>query len=141
MKVVVDASVAIKWVIRNPVVEANVDQALMLLRAIRSHAVDALVPPHFKAEVLAVVARARPQMLPLMFRIFSSIPVEVVESDALYWRACRLSVELQHHLFDTLYHAAAFETEAIFVTADEAYCSKAAGLGSVRLLSEFSLET
>lgn len=141
MKIVVDASVAIKWVIRNPIVEPDVDQALLLLRAIRSNGVEALVPPHFKAEVLAVLARARPQMVPLMFGILSSIPLEVVEGDPLYRRACSLSIELQHHLFDTLYHAAALEREAVFVTADELYCSKAAPVGSICPLSEFSLDS
>lgn len=46
------------------------------------------------------------------------------------------------HLFDTLYHAVALETEgAVLVTADERYYSKARRVGGVRLLREWEKAT
>lgn len=55
-------------------------------------------------------------------------------------RAMQLSQQLGHHLFDTLYHAVALETEgALLVTADDSYRVKAqqGGLGRIVALSEW----
>lgn len=46
-------------------------------------------------------------------------------------RAMRLSHELEHHLFDTLYHAVALEEDAVLVTADRRYASKARECGNI----------
>lgn len=48
----------------------------------------------------------------------------------MYLKAVQLSVQLNHHLFDTIYHAAALtHPSAILITADEKYRLKAASLG------------
>lgn len=52
----------------------------------------------------------------------------------------QLSRRLGHHLFDTLYHAVAFEENTTLVTADERYYNKASVLGSIMLLGDFSRE-
>lgn len=53
-------------------------------------------------------------------------------------RACRLSIELNHHLFDTLYHAVALETaDTVLVTADWHYLDKARHLGRIISLEEW----
>ena len=57
---------------------------------------------------------------------------------ALYKRAAHLSVQLKHHLFDTLYHAVALENDATLVTADDAYFAKAYRLGNIKLLTSFA---
>jgi predicted nucleic acid-binding protein len=44
-----------------------------------------------------------------------------VSSRAAYRRAVEIAVALNHHLFDTLYHAVALEEGATLVTADEAF--------------------
>ena len=54
-------------------------------------------------------------------------------------RAADLSIALNHHLFDTLYHAVALEEGATLVTADETYYGKAKDLGSVELLAGFAI--
>lgn len=138
MKVVIDASVAIKWVIRQPATEPNVDEALMILRGIRNRAIEALAPAHFPAEVLAVVARTRPHRVPITFGILRSAQIEIVSTETALRRAAHLTISLQHHMFDTLYHAVALETGAALVTADQAYFTKARSLGSIQLLSSFS---
>lgn len=51
--------------------------------------------------------------------------------------AMALAVNLEHHLFDTLYHAVAIESGATLVTADERYYRKAAHHGSIVLLENF----
>ena len=53
--------------------------------------------------------------------------------------AGRLAVTLNHHLFDTLYHATALsQPNAALVTADERYFSKAAALGQIVRLRDWS---
>ena len=54
-------------------------------------------------------------------------------------RAADMSIALNHHLFDTLYHAVALEEGAMLVTADNAYFSKVKDLGGVQLLADFAM--
>ncbi|MEA1053991.1 hypothetical protein U5801_29875, partial [Lamprobacter modestohalophilus] len=64
---------------------------------------------------------------------------QIVDNQFTYELAIDLSIRLRHHLFDTLYHAAAMRTgDAILVTADETYYNKARHLGDIVLLSDFS---
>lgn len=137
MRLAVNASVAIKWIIRDPHTEPDADKAVAILRAIRGHSVEALAPPHWTAEVLAVITRARPQRIPITFGILGSFPFEEVSGEVIYRRAASLSIDLNHHLFDTLNHAVALERDATLVTADERYFDKAAGLGSVMMLADW----
>jgi predicted nucleic acid-binding protein len=55
-------------------------------------------------------------------------------------RALALMMELDHHLFDTLYHAVALEAPgaAVLVTADRRYFDKARHLGRIVWLPDWS---
>ncbi len=139
MRLVVDASVAAKWAIRDPTVEPDADKAVAILRAIRSRTIDAIEPQHWVPEVLSVIARARPQRVPLVLGILSTLSFAEVRQFAIYRRAADMSIALNHHLFDTLYHAVALEERAMLVTADNAYFSKAKDLGGVQLLADFAM--
>ena len=56
-----------------------------------------------------------------------------------YTRAIDLACQLQHHLFDTLYHAVALSIPgAVLVTADRRYFDKAQHLGQIAWLADFS---
>lgn len=55
----------------------------------------------------------------------------------LYKRAANLAQTLDHHLFDTLYHAVAPDRGGTLVTADEHYWRKARELGGVVRLAEW----
>lgn len=63
----------------------------------------------------------------------------ILGSYEVHRRAATMAVELNHHLFDTLYHAVALETGATLVTADERYFVKAQGIGNILLLRDFKL--
>ena len=58
----------------------------------------------------------------------------------VYRRAVQLSRQLDHHLFDALYHAVAFEEDTTLITADARYYNKASVLGNIILLADFSRE-
>ena len=54
--------------------------------------------------------------------------------------ACDLAIRLNHHVFDTLYHAVALLTsETTLVTADRRYFDKAQSSGRILLLSNLAL--
>jgi predicted nucleic acid-binding protein len=131
MRVVIDASVVVKWVFPESAEEENVGEALALLAAIQNGRVDPLQPPHWLAEVAAVVTRLRPEIADPVLDLLDSMELPVANDLVLFKRASRMATELDHHLFDTLYHAVAWEYEGLLVSADDRYVRKAKRLGRV----------
>ena len=139
MILTLDASVVVKWHIASPE-ERDGEQAMLLLDAILDGALRLVEPPHALAEIAAVLSRLLPEDAQSRFdeiaRIFAN--GKTVSGNAVYERAIGISRRLDHHLFDTLYHAAAMESGATLVTADERYFRKAENLGAILLLERFS---
>lgn len=139
MRVVADASVVVKWLLPVRDDERDIEQALGLLRAVRSDEVSLYEPPHWLAEAAAVVTRLSAATAEQDISDLHAMAIRVVNSEEVYLTASRLSRELGHHLFDTLYHAVALSVDAaILVTADERYFAKAGRRGRVVLLRKFS---
>ena len=138
MRIVVDASVALKWFL-SPVSEPDADMSKAVLLAIQSKNLEAVAPPHWLAEVLGVLARSAPDRISNALEIVYGLDVVVVSDRHTHERAANLAVQLNHHLFDTLYHAVAFEMDATLITADEVYFCKAQGLGRIQRLSTFAV--
>jgi predicted nucleic acid-binding protein len=136
MRLVVDASVALKWFLSAN--EANVNEARAVAAAIERGGTDLFAPPHWTAEVAAVLARIEPSVLEDALLLLHDMRPTTVGSMQLLKRAADISVALNHHLFDTLYHAVALEEGATLVTADEVYFAKAKDLGAIVPLAEFA---
>lgn len=137
---VVDASVAVKWALPGPRGESYQVQALALLQDIRQGNCQVLQPPHWLAEVGAVLTRLAPEHSLDLFQAFLAMELPMTTEWAVYEEACRLAVNLKHHLFDTLYHAVALHSsDTIFITADARYFRKASGLGRIIELKNFPL--
>ncbi len=135
MTVVLDASVAVKWFLADAAGEDPVDQAMNILRQVASGEKRLLQPPHFVAEVAAVLARLKPRQALDDVLDLLDIEFETADDPGIYARALELAVRHQHHVFDTLYHAVALETPgAEFITADGRYHEKARSEGRIRLL-------
>jgi predicted nucleic acid-binding protein len=136
---VVDASVALKWFLRLRDDEADTDRALALLGCVEDEHIQLIQPPHFIAEVGAVLAREKPleamdDMLDLL-----DMDLQRIDLPEVHLTALELSIRYRHHLFDTLYHAVALHIpDALLITADRRYYDKAADEGHVVLLSEWS---
>ena len=138
-RIVVDASVAIKWLLPDRSNEADSDQALALLSGVREGTVDLIQPPHWLAEVAAVLTRLSPQTVDDDVSDLYALEIPVLDTPGMYLTACELARSLGHHLFDTLYHAVALEMDATFlVTADQQYYRKASARGAIVLLSGFA---
>ena len=122
---------------RDPALEADFEKAVRLLRGIRAHEIEVIQPPHWMLEVASVIVRARPQRVSLMLGILSTLPFTESGLLASYRKAAEIAIRLNHHLFDTLYHAVALEERATLVTADQAHFGKAKDLGKIELLADF----
>ncbi len=138
MIVVADASVAIKWFLSDSLAEDHTDIALAIFEAAVLGRIQLLQPVHFIAEVAAVLARIKPAEAQSDLLDLIAIERRTVDSPEVYATAVALATQLNHHLFDTLYHALALETpSAMFVTADRRYFDKAKHLGQIALLPDF----
>ena len=140
MILVVDASVALKWFFRERPEEPDREPAVEILEGIDNNIVQMIQPPHFFAEVAAVLAREQPSSVAEQLEDLWQIRWEVAESASVYALAAELSMRFRHHLFDTLYHAAALSSrDATLITADDKYYEKARDQGRIARLADFAL--
>jgi predicted nucleic acid-binding protein len=137
VKLVVDASVALKWFLRGHPTELHVEQAETVEAAIEQGATELFAPVHWTSEVISVLARTKPDSVDDALLFLRDVRPIVISGTPVLKRAADLSIDLNHHLFDTLYHAVALEEGATLVTADEAYFNKAKELGAIQLLRDF----
>ncbi|MBK7005912.1 MAG: type II toxin-antitoxin system VapC family toxin [Burkholderiales bacterium] len=138
MIVVVDASVAVKWFLHGNPDEQHTDLALRLLEQSVLGLLPMVQPTHFVAEVAAVLARLKPTEAQDDLFDLLDISFRTLSSPEAYSTALELAMRLDHHLFDTLYHAVALQTPgAVLVTADRRYYDKAQHLGQIAWLADF----
>jgi predicted nucleic acid-binding protein len=138
---VVDASVAVKWFAEGDwaLREDDIDPALEILKASTRGTLDFYQPPHFLAEVAAVVSRLKPDRAQQYIDDLAQLNITWASPSVAYGRAIELARQLDHHLFDTLYHAVALSIPgAVLVTADRRYFTKAQHLGQIAWLADFS---
>jgi predicted nucleic acid-binding protein len=136
--VVADASVLLKWMLPPARGERHVDEALDLMSRVRDGQVSLIEPPHWLAEVGAVLARLSPATVEEDVVWLEALRLPVHASATVYRRSAALACQYGQHMFDTLYHAVALERPgAILVTADERYHRAAAGEGAILLISEW----
>ena len=118
---VIDASIAIKWVVE----EDGTDLALALRQKARLMAPDLIV-----AECANILWKkvqrkelSNDEAL-IAARLLQSAEIELVPSRALLESATRMAIELDHRAYDCLYVALAVENGCRFVTADERLVNK-----------------
>ena len=135
MTVIVDASVALKWVLT----EDGTDRARALITQRPLAAPDLLWVEC--TNVLWVKAR-RGQITAQDARAgcaaIAGTPIRVVRAEPLVADALDIALELKHAAYDCLYLAAALAERCVLVTADTTFATKAAEqvrfAGTVRLL-------
>ncbi|NGP52265.1 type II toxin-antitoxin system VapC family toxin [Thioalkalivibrio sp. XN8] len=132
---VLDASVALQWFFRLEDESAGSEAALELLAAVAAGDVRLLQPPHFIAEMAAVLVRKWPEGWQAALDDLLAIEMETWQEDDVYRVGADLAQRTGAHLFDTLYHATALHFPAAeLVTADRRYFARARRFGQVRLL-------
>ena len=140
MIIVVDASVAIKWFLDDPREEVHAGDATAILQGIDAGRVRMVQPPHFLAEVAAILTRVQPDTAEEDLLYLQLVVWEEVALPWIYTTAVELAIRLQLHPLDTLYHATALHSDgAVMVTADDTYFDKARGEGRISRLRDFSV--
>lgn len=135
--VVIGASVAVKWFLRDSDDERHAADALRWLRLSCSGDVRFLQPPHFRTEVAAVLSRLKPGSSAADIAELFEMEFSILDNPDVYQEASRLSVRLQYHLFDTMYHALALTNPGVhLITADERYYRKARHVGAIEALGD-----
>lgn len=136
-RMVVDASVIVKWLFPQREKERDADRALNLLDELKAGQVSLHQPIHWLAEVAAVLVRLSPSTAPVDVADLYDMNIPIESGPEIYLLACELAHGLNHHVFDTLYHAVALTLpDTRLVTADTRYYRKAQRHGSLQLLSE-----
>ena len=99
--------------------------------------IELYAPVHWIPEVIGVLVKKAPQLVDDAIRELYDFRPNVVSTARALTRAAAIAASLNHHLYDTLYHAVALETASAFVTADERYFNNAQSLGGIMLLRDF----
>ena len=138
---VIDASVAVKWFVRDANEENDVTPAVDILAGIGKNSIELIQPPHWVAEVAAVLTRLQPDLTDDAIDLLDVMEIPIKAESSVYKLASHLATKLNHHLFDTLYHALALQENATLITADYRYFRKSINHGSICMLANFELET
>ena len=137
MRLVVDASVIVKWLLADSAREPDTERAIALMRRIVAGEAELLMPPHWLAEVAAVLVRHAPESAAASVERLVAMEWPVENGSEVFRVACDLSRSTGQHVFDTLYHAVALTTpDAVLVTADDRYRRAAKAHGRIRPLAE-----
>ncbi len=141
-RLVLDASVAVKWAVPS-VREPLTDQSLQLFRRYRDGAVDFLVPDMFWAELGNVLRKGVRQ------RRWTRVEADSVAADmkardfvtfsssTLLMEALQISFQYDRSVYDCLYVALAVQTNADLITADERLANALAAYLPVKWLGAF----
>ena len=82
-------------------------------------------PPHSLVQVAAFLARKEPETAQANLFDLQLPEWESVELPTIYATALDLSINLGHHLFDTLYRATAMHTEGATIITTNSHYDKA----------------
>ncbi|MBI4468365.1 MAG: type II toxin-antitoxin system VapC family toxin [Acidobacteria bacterium] len=135
--VVPDASVLLKWALQSTE-EEDRDRALTLRDSWLAGGCRILVPSLWAYEVGNVLGLKQPKLARALMETLLAYRLEEAAAEDLYPRALEMMSQLKVTLYDAAYHAAALEKGGTLVTADAAYVKRAARLGHVRHLQEWS---
>ena len=138
MTVVIDASVVIKWLLRDPEREAGTDKATQLMETVIKGEEPVLQPTHWLIEVGAVLARESPATAADDVSMLNALELPTTDEPQVLRRGVELGIELKQHLFDTFYHAVALENEdSVLITADQRYLRAAQAKGRIMDLMDW----
>jgi predicted nucleic acid-binding protein len=119
--VVIDASIAVKWVVE----EEGTPAALTLRQKAKLIAPDLLVPECANILWKKVQRNELSRETALLAaRLLQGAEIELLPTRSLLESATRIAIDLDHPAYDCLYLALAIENDYRFVTADERFLRK-----------------
>jgi predicted nucleic acid-binding protein len=135
-RVVVDLSVSSKWYFGKKKKTRDQKIAVDLFQKARRKELTLIEPAIWRPEIVAKMSRKSPIRIDSMLTRFFALDARIDNSDESLRRAAELSIELDHDLFDTLYHAVALNHSIDLITANAAYYRKARSVGNIVLLRD-----
>jgi predicted nucleic acid-binding protein len=128
----------VKWLLNDPARQQETERATQLMQWITDGQEPVIQPAHWLIEVGAVLARIGPDDAEEDLAMLQALELPVDDGPKVMRRACRLAIDLQHHLFATLYHAVALEaSDAQLITADEKYLRAGGKFGRIMHLADW----
>ncbi len=139
-KLVVDASVIIKWVAGDPA-EADQDRALMLLKAWMNGEVELMAPALWQYEVGNFLGRRLPGKAGEKFALLFNLGIKSLHLTPTMCRRCFAWMkERAVTFYDAAYLAVAVEAGGMLVTADEKFQQEMKSCGNIGLLGRLDLD-
>ncbi|MBM4273000.1 MAG: type II toxin-antitoxin system VapC family toxin [Deltaproteobacteria bacterium] len=139
-KMIVDASVMIKWVAGDPV-EADQEQAMMLLQAWMRGELELMAPTLWLYEAGNFLGRHLSQAAEEKLTMLLNLGIKSLHLTPAMCRLCLTWMrERAVTFFDAAYLAAAVETGGSLVTADGKFAQRMKECGPICLLSEVNLD-
>ena len=135
-RMVLDLSVCSKWFFGRKKKTRDQKIALDLFQKARKKQITLIEPAIWKPEIVAKMSQKSPIRIDSLLTRFFALEARIDNSDESLRRAAELSIELNHDLFDTLYHAVALNHSVDLITANTAYYSKARSVGNIVLLRD-----
>lgn len=131
--VVPDASVILKWVLRDD--EVGRKKALLILTGWLEGKYDIVLPSLWFFEVGNIISRREPNLaFDIMKRLAGYKFVEIKMTEMLLTLILELVREKRVTFYDAIYHAIAIRENGRFITADKDYFAKAKDRGYIQLL-------
>ncbi|MEP6485583.1 MAG: type II toxin-antitoxin system VapC family toxin [Rudaea sp.] len=136
---VLDTRAATMWFLH--LRKSNVDRlaAKDLYDRARHGRIQLIEPPIWQTDVAATVTRLQPTQALKLISALTRIDAKIDDEYDVLRRAAKLAIELEHRLFDTIYHAVALKHSITLITANAGYYRKARHLGNIMLLRDWPI--
>jgi predicted nucleic acid-binding protein len=135
-RMVLDLSVCSKWFFGKKKKTRDQKIAVDLFQKARKKQITLIEPAIWRPEIVAKMSQKSPIRIDSMLTRFFALDARIDNSDESLRRAAELAIELNHDLFDTLYHAVAMNHSVDLITANTAYYRKARSVGNIILLRD-----
>jgi predicted nucleic acid-binding protein len=139
-KIVLDHGVCATWFLRRRKSRRDIAAAGDIYNRVRRSRIKLIEPATWHADVAATLLRVHPKLALKMIEELITVDARIDDDFVVLQRAAKLSVQLDHRLSDTLYHAAAIENGITLISSNARYFRKARHLGHIVLLSDWPID-
>lgn len=135
--IIPDASVILKWVLRND--EADREKALLILSGWLEGKHEIVLPSLWFFEVGNIISKREPNLaMDIMNRLVGCEFTEIKPTESLLNLILELVIEENVTFYDAAYHAIAIQEKGRFITADKDYFERVKDRGCIQLLDSLT---
>jgi predicted nucleic acid-binding protein len=134
---VLDTRAGVMWFLHLRKSKADRKAALDIYENARLRRITLIEPALWQTDIAATLTRLQPKDATKLIARLTRIDAKIDDEYDVLRRAARLSIRLNHRLFDTIYHAVALKHSITLITANAPYYCKARHLGNIMLLRDW----